>query len=1326
VHRGKGWVRGPMSNGAGPVTLLFTDLVSAAELVQQAGDERAQRSLRAHHRLLKHVAAAHGAREVRWLGDGLLSVFPSTADAVRCAVAIQQAARRRAASGRLSIRVGVHVGEALHDETDYFGVPVLIARRLCARARGGQILCSGLVAGLLAGQNGVTFRECDAFELPGLAAPLATSEVVYRHDEPTALLAHPPFVGRAAERTKFTRKLQDAREGQGGLVLVAGEPGIGKTRLTEEFAESASEFGAVVLAGRCYEGEWAPPYGPFAEAIAGYTRVAEPDQLRQDLGAGAPSIARVVAAVRERLPAIPEAAPLQPDEERVRLLDAVSQFLIAIAARTPVVVIIDDLHWADKDSIAMLRHVARSAPCHRLLLVGAYRDVEVDRAHPLSEALGALPRETRYQHLPLKGLERAEVAELLETVADQEVPEALVSTISTETSGNPFFIREVLLHLVEEGTIFRREGRWTSNLAITEIGIPEGVKQVVGRRIGRLSAAAQSLLSVAAAFTGGFRLAIAGRVAGLDEAAALDGLDDALVAQVVCVSAPETYDFTHALIRHTLYAALSPARQVRLHRQIAETMEEMYGDPSASSGQAPSTGSGSAEHAAEIAEHYHRSAALPGAERGVAHCLNAAEHAERAAAFHEAATYLRMALELLPAGDARRARLLARLGLALAWSREAEAAVQIATEAADLLAATEGDAAAADYLAAATSALWFGTFSPLAWRLAEEGLRYIGSRRDLTWAQLTLSDVIRREVADPQYPGIVLDSPERRAAIDIVFDCFPTLSRNDRMAVTDIAARSRAEVLERQGDEAFSMGFYAGDYVQAIALAREACRALEAQGRFGLLALELSWMASWEGALGDLEASRDTLARAKEMAERVNAPPFVALQLLSVPAERVVIRGERFEIMGPVIEAFEAQQGSENRVAAAAVRAAAALFYAWAGRAEDGLRMLASVMPAIERGAGSTMVYTLVICWAAEALWALGCNESIEVIERNLREKTLAPDFRRPHVDARLSLARLLALQAQYDEAIEWFARARAVLDEQGARPLRARADLDEALMYVRRGAAGDAQRAAPLLEAAIEQFRAIGMPGWIQRAEELLRKSLPVMDSQEDRDHRAGSDQPTDQRSRPEDQKPGTRDPGPGTNLFRKEGDYWSIAFDGCAFRLKEAKGLHYLAYLLRHPGREFHALDLMIQACPERPRVSCVGGRVSGADNQRPETTDQGPLLDAKAKAAYRRRLDDLRDELTESEHNSDLGRAAKAREEMELIAEQLAGAVGLGGRDRPAGANAERARLAVTKGIKAALQKIRANHPELARHFAASIKTGYFCSYTPDVGRFISWVA
>ena len=235
-----------------------------------------------------------------------------------------------------------------------------------------------------------------------------------------AFLALTPFVGRENENARLRARLAEARTGRGGLVMLVGEPGIGKTRTAEEFAEHARHDGAAVLWGRCYDGEWSPPYGPFAEAITEYVRAAPADALRADLGFGAAPIARLVPALREAIPDIEDPVALQPNEERFRLLDAVSQFLIAVSQRAPVVLVLDDLHWADKGTIAMLRHVARFAKQNSILIVAAYRDVELDSEHPLSGALGQLRHETDYERLLLKGLERHEVGELLTTIADRK------------------------------------------------------------------------------------------------------------------------------------------------------------------------------------------------------------------------------------------------------------------------------------------------------------------------------------------------------------------------------------------------------------------------------------------------------------------------------------------------------------------------------------------------------------------------------------------------------------------------------------------------------------------------------------------------------------------------------------------------------------------------------------------------------------------------------------------------------------------------------------------------------------------------------------------
>jgi class 3 adenylate cyclase/tetratricopeptide (TPR) repeat protein len=1055
----------------GTTTILFTDLVKSTELLERAGDESAQRIFRAHHSLLQDAVAASGGHEVKWLGDGLMVAFPSAADAVRCAITMQQAAHRPTLGERLEIRIGLNVGEALEEEADYFGTPVVVARRLCDRAEAGQILASSLVAGLLSGRQAFRFRDCGQMDLKGIAEPLHTCEVLYDVDQPAALLAHTPFVGRSAEVGKLSQKLREARAGHGGLVMLVGEPGIGKTRLAEECAEAARKEGAVILWGRCYEGEWAPPYGPFAEAISEYSRSADPGELRQDLGAGAGPIARVVPKLRNSLPDIPEPASLQPDEERFRLLDAVSQFLIAASARAPLSLVLDDLHWADKGTIALLRHIARFAPRNRILLLGAYRDVELDRQHPLADALGALRRETNYERILLKGLDTQEVGHLLASLAEQDVPDALVSAISAETDGNPFFVREVLAHLVEEGKIYREKGQWTTSLSIAEMGIPEGVRQVIGRRVSRLSGDANRLLTVASAFSSLFPLDIATSVAGLEETAALDAVDESLAVQLLRPGGEaDTYDFTHALIRHTLYSELSPSRQVRLHRQIAEAMERFYGDRAA-------------DHAAELAYQYHRSAALPGAERGVAHALAAADRAEAAYACDEAASFLRMALELLPEGDPRRPRLLARLGLALGWAMDFEEALKAASEAGHLVAESEGADAAADCLAEAVRVTVLAGFPRGAFALAEQGVGYAGARRDRIWAWLMALHLLRQEAEDPDDLGIPLDRPERREVARIAAD-LPAEERGE-FGLFGLFS-SREDVLTYAGDEPTFLTFGAGEFRRSLPLWEEQAVRAEQQGQIAWAVLRWAQAARCHNALGDFAAGREAYRRARALATRLAGPSLQAILVVASTDELRLARDEGWERSLEFLEPALQEPAAENAWTFAAIRAAAARAYARLGRTEEALRWLETLLAPLERAPAWAPNYARIACPAADVLWLLERTDHIEVIELNLREKVIEPDFRYPMVDARLSLARLCALQGRYDEAVEWFAKARAVLDEQGARPLRAIADFDEALMYVRRGGPGDKKRATPLLDAALQQFRALGMTGWIRRAESL------------------------------------------------------------------------------------------------------------------------------------------------------------------------------------------------------------------------------------------------
>ena len=905
-----------------------------------------------------------------------------------------------------------------------------------------------------------------------------------------AFLALTPFVGRENENARLRARLAEARTGRGGLVMLVGEPGIGKTRTAEEFAEHARHDGAAVLWGRCYDGEWSPPYGPFAEAITEYVRAAPADALRADLGFGAAPIARLVPALREAIPDIEDPVALQPNEERFRLLDAVSQFLIAVSQRAPVVLVLDDLHWADKGTIAMLRHVARFAKQNSILIVAAYRDVELDSEHPLSGALGQLRHETDYERLLLKGLERHEVGELLTTIAEQDVPEALIDAISRETEGNPFFIRETVLHLVDTGALYREDGRWTRAVrSIEELGIPDSVRQVVSQRLSRLSEAANRLLAAAAAFNGVFRFDIAARVAEVEEKAALEAVDQALAAHVLRAgNAHDTLDFTHALFRHTLYAELSPPRQARLHRQIAEAMESTYGERSI-------------EHAAEIAYHYARSAALPGAEHGVAYAIAAADGAEAAYAHDETAAFLRTALEILLVGDTRQPRLLARLAVALIWALQFDQAQKVAGEAGALIAVAEGEGAAAKFLQGAADAIDMAR-APVGscFALAEQGLRHMGGQRNATWVRLMSHELIHQRVEDPHDPGIFVETPEQREVWRVIEELPP----DERAGLEGPGPTSREDLLSRLTGNPFALASQAGEFQSSLRPLMELAEQRVRQGQIGQGASAWATLARCHNALGELAAAQQAYGCALALAMRVpDANPLLWFGY-TIYEMRLAMYGWPDE-GGQRASDVRRQVGSRVSLAAsgvaAGVRAILALESARLGQTEEAIEGLQTILVALERGAPSppwsvesthsasvVNTYGPMSCDAAATLWLLERTDHIEVIERGIREKVVAPDFRCPMRDGRHALAQLCALKGRHDEAVAWFAKAREVLDDQGARPLRAIVDYDEALMYVRRGRRGDRGRAMPLVEAALSQFREIGMTGWIVLGEKLER----------------------------------------------------------------------------------------------------------------------------------------------------------------------------------------------------------------------------------------------
>src|SRR6266516_3888984 len=459
--------------------------------------------------------------------------------------------------------------------------------------------------------------------------------------------------------------LERAVGGRGGLYLLVGEPGIGKSRLAEELVSHARERGAQVLIGRCWEAGGAPAYWPWVQALRVCVRGREPDELRAELGAGAPDLAQLLPEIRELLPELPEREAPESDWARFRLFDAASSFLRATARGRPLVLVLDDMHAADEPSLLLLRFLARELADSRLLVVAAYRDVDPTLGDPLAGTLTELRREPVTHRVALEGLPEPAVAEYIEVAAGRAPSEALVDAIQAETEGNPLFVGEVVRLLVEEGGL--EAG------AVEQLAVPEGIREVIGRRLRHLSEACFDMLTLASVLGREFDLEALEAVSGSGRDQLLGVLDEAMGARVVAAipGAPGRVLFEHALIRDTAYDSLTSARRAQLHHQVGNALEDLYA-------------ADSEPHLAELAHHFF--AALPSGERekALGYSIRAAERSVGQLAFEEAARLYEMALTLVE-DDIEKCELLLALGEAYAragnmpaWKRAFREAAELA------------------------------------------------------------------------------------------------------------------------------------------------------------------------------------------------------------------------------------------------------------------------------------------------------------------------------------------------------------------------------------------------------------------------------------------------------------------------------------------------------------------------------------------------------------------------------------------------------------------------------------------------------------------------
>jgi class 3 adenylate cyclase len=1111
----------PPATSGGVVTFLFTDLVGSTALLDRLGEDAFDDLRRTHFSLLRQAVSDAGGHEVKNLGDGIMVAFASPVAALGAAIAIQRAVaehNRSSADRALSLRVGLQSGEATREESDFFGTAVVVAKRLCDQAPGGRIFAGELVAALVGSRGAYQFRPLGHLSLKGLATPVPAVEVDWQPvpssvtTDADAASPGPPapvplprlltgigrvFVGRDGELERLRIAWKAAAGSGPRLVMVAGEPGVGKTRLTAALAAEVHAEGATVLAGRCDE-DLGVPYQPFVHALRHLVDHTPGSHLSRRLGRYGGELTRLVPDLTERAPGLGAPLHADPETEQYRLFDAVAAWLDATAAEAPLLLVLDDLQWAAKPTLLLLRHIVRTGE-HRLLIVGTYRDTELSRTHPLSGLLADLRRDGEAERIALTGLDAAGVAAFLEQAAGNELSEddwELARAIHGETEGNPFFVGEVVRHLVESGAVVRRDGRWVTEAPINELGIPEGVRDVVGRRLSRLSEAANQLLAIAAVVGLEFDPAVVEAAGGADEDTVAASLDEAVAARLVTPAGGVHYRFAHALVRTTLYDELTPARRVILHRRTAEAIETIHAVRLD-------------DYLPALTHHYSRATApVATAEKAVGYARRAGDRALEQLAHDEAVAYYRQALELLEASEApldetQRTELLIALGEA--QRRAGDTGHRETLLAAARLAASRADAAALARAALANSPgskpAAFGVTDSDRVEVLEAAAAAVGNGDSATRARLlailalelfhdadrrrrlALSDealAIARRLGDPVTLAQVL------VARPFAIGGPDTLG--ERLANTT----ELLDVAERLGDPVTAHRAWWLRFRVAVEVAdrAEADRCLQAQQP---LVAELgqpvfSWMTNLQRIAGHFRAGRigeaEPLLYAAfdegQRAGQADAALYFAIHLFHLGYEQ----GRLAEFRGPLMEVFE-RPSQLPFVGATRAVVHCELGDLDAARAE--LEQLASV------DFGDLQIeasWVVALCYCAVACAALDDRERAGALVRLLEPyadhvAVFAVGLGIGCVSHYLGL--LTTTLGRLDEADVHFTNACAVHGRMDAPGWLARTHLEWGRVLLHRRQRSEEDRARELLGQAVSTARELGLTGVERRAVELL-----------------------------------------------------------------------------------------------------------------------------------------------------------------------------------------------------------------------------------------------
>lgn len=1097
------------------------------------------------------------------------------------------------------------------------------------------------------------------------------------------------FVGRVEELARLRTAIDAALAGIGGFFLVSGEAGIGKTRLALEVSSDARARGFEVVWGRCWEAGGAPPYWPWIEILR--RLLGDPETVsRAELGRHTAQLARLVP---ETLPGIESAAaPADPESGRFLLFDAVATALRLASTRRPLLVVVDDLHAADHASALLLAFLGRAVEGFPVVMIGTFRDAEAHATPELVDALGELARGAT--RLPLLGLGCGDVRSVLEGLQGSRPVDGLVDRIHRVTEGNPFFIREIARLLSHDPAGDRGGAGFV---------IPHGIRETVRQRLEPLPAPVRAVLAVAAVGGREFDGLVVSRAAGLAMIEFLELLEPAIAHAILDVVPGDAvrFSFRHALIQETIYDDLTHADRIRQHGDVRDALEQL-------SATAPD------RYVAELA-HHALAAAPAGDERFVEHGVRAARVAMQRVAFEEAVRIFERTIDALihaRPDERRRCELLLALGEAKEWANDRRGSRTVIEQAAgiarrldapDLLARAALAVGAIEALKATATSRCETAANLLheAWLLRDQ-LDEATQARLRSRLALHFFTLGKRNNALSESAFALRDaraSGDTHALAHALIARHAVLLGPDGLGERSAIATELLEIATQLGDHEYMMRALALRVVNALEVG-DIATVDEATARHRRLAditrdpferwANLMWRCARALLVGNFDEATARANEGLELTRNVPGPhAFEVNGPLAYLGQLVLIEDTRFSsALDPGL--FDTARAEFEEVLAG--RVARLQILTRLERTSEVRDEIERLMAQDLQNADRSGTWLVAISTLAEAVaLADDRDRAVQLYPKLLpyADQNVTASF----VACRGSVSRFLGLLAstagRRADAVRHFEDAVAMNRRMGALPHVAATLHDFAAMLLRETPTpGELDRAIDCCQQALQIARSLAMDRLIARCNALLLAHA------------------TDQLDTA---------PHPDFQLVA-HGSFWSLTHAGREVMVRDRKGMHYIAELLRNPDRDVHSRDLVALLAPVQsvatPRPTRSAAVTQHADAHAGDFSET--LIDPKARRAYQRRLAALEDEMDAAARSGDPEAIAVLREEHAVLARELARITGLGGRIRRAD-DTERMRLAVTRAIRNALAEVIEGAPDVGITLSRRIRTGLFCRYS-----------